>query len=49
MFFYLFVLRERERVCKSELGGSRGKARIPSRLLPEPDAGLDPLNREVMT
>ena len=52
----LFILREKESECMSKGGTEKeregGRQRIPSRRLAvsaEPDAGLDPMNREIMT
>ena len=47
-FNVLFIYFETER--ENEQGTERGRERIPSRLhavSKEPDAGLDPLNREI--
>ena len=49
IFLYIF-LRERKRASKGQREGER--ERIPSRFRTtraEPDTGLDPVNREVMT
>ena len=48
---YLFILRHRERERAGE-GQRERRKRIPSRLRTisvEPDTGLDPMNREIMT
>ena len=54
---YLFIFerereRERERDSKQGRGRERGRQRIPSRLLTvstEPNAGLKPMNHEIMS
>ena len=49
-FFSLFIVFDREKEAEREQG--RGRHRIRSRLRAvrtEPDAGLKPTNREVMT
>ena len=55
-FFFnvcLFIYFESKRVSEHELGkGQRKRERIPSRLhavSTEPDVGLNPTNREIMT
>ena len=48
--FFKFILRERARVTR--VGAERGGERIPSRLhtiSAKPNAGLDPVNHEIMT
>ena len=54
MFIYLFSGRDRERERESKSWRDResGRERIPSRLYTdsmEPDVGLEPMNREIMT
>ena len=49
-FKWLFILKEREQVSRG--GTERGRERIPSRLhtvSTEPDTGLEPTNRGIMT
>ena len=51
MFIYLF-LREREIDSKQGRGRERERQRIPNRLLAvstEPNAGLKPMNHEIMS
>ena len=48
----MFVYFERQRACVGEGQRERDSERIPSRLRTvntEPDAGLDPVNPEIMT
>ena len=50
--FYLFILSERVCAHASERGAEREGERIPSRLCTisvEPDVGLEPMNREIVT
>ena len=50
--FYLFILKERERVSMSGGGAGRKRERISSRLSAistEPNPGLNPTDHEVMT
>ena len=52
LFFSLFILRERESNWGRERERERERERISSRLRAvstEPDAGLDLINREIMT
>ena len=52
MFVYLFLESERERERESTSRGRAEKERIPSKpctVSAEPDAGLKPTNREIMS
>ena len=54
IYLFLFILRERERERERDRWGDseREGERIPSRLCAvstEPDMGLEPTNREIMT
>ena len=51
---FIYSVRERGKVCMSEGGAEREgeRGRVPSRLCAvsaEPDAGLKPMNCEIMT
>ena len=52
MFIYLFILKEKECVCKQGRVREKGRKRIPSKLCAvsaEPDMALALTNREIMT
>ena len=48
----MFILRERERMSRAGAEREKGRERIPSSLCTisaEPNAELEPMNREIMT
>ena len=52
VFLYFFLLRKREMERQQGRGGERGRQRIQTgsaAVSAEPDAGLEPTNREIMT